>query len=173
MKKYKRILVIGSAGSGKTVLSNKLSKELSIEVTHLDKIYWLADWHKQSDEYCLEKTEQLINNDEWILDGNYIQTLDKRLEKADLVIFLKINRFECIKSLFKRRNLTIKKKIVRDDLAEGCKDKLDLCFLKWVFSFNKKYAPRLMEKLKQYPNVDLKVFSKRKDAFDFINELSK
>lgn len=173
MNKYKRILIIGSAGSGKTVLSNKLSKELNIEVTHLDKLYWLPNWKKQSDEYCLEITKELTNKEEWILDGNYIQTLDERLSKADLVIFLKINRFECIRSLFRRKKLTVKKKIVRDDLADGCADKLDFCFLKWVFSFNKKYAPRLLEKINNYPHICVKTFSKREDAEKFILELSK
>ena len=79
MSKYKRILIIGSAGSGKTYLSNILSKKLDIDVTHLDKIYWLPNWEKQPVTFCEDLTKELVVSNEWILDGNYIQTLDIRL----------------------------------------------------------------------------------------------
>mgnify|MGYP006336152325 FL=1 len=171
MSKYKRILIIGSAGSGKTYLSNILSEKLDIEVTHLDKMYWLPNWERQPVTFCEDLTKELVVSDEWILDGNYIQTLDIRLEKADLVIFLKVNRFKCIASLFKRKRLAKRKKIERDDLADGCVDKLDCSFLKWAFTFNNDYAPKLLEVINKYPDVDLKVFNKREDALEFIENL--
>lgn len=171
MSKYKRILIIGSAGSGKTYLSHILSKKLDIEVTHLDKIYWLPNWEKQPVTFCEDLTRELVVPDEWIFDGNYIQTLDIRLEKADLVIFLKVNRFKCIASLFKRKRLTKKHLIDRDDLADGCVDKLDCSFLKWAFTFNNDYAPKLLEVINKYPSVDLKVFNTREDALEFIENL--
>ena len=171
MSKYKRILIIGSAGSGKTYLSHILSKKLDIEVTHLDKIYWLPNWEKQPVTFCEDLTRELVVPDEWIFDGNYIQTLDIRLEKADLVIFLKVNRFKCIASLFKRKRLTKKRLIDRDDLAVGCVDKLDCSFLKWAFTFNNDYAPKLLEVINKYPDVDLKVFNTREDALEFIENL--
>lgn len=171
MSKYKRILIIGSAGSGKTYLSHILSKKLDIEVTHLDKIYWLPNWEKQPVTFCEDLTRELVVPDEWIFDGNYIQTLDIRLEKADLVIFLKVNRFKCIASLFKRKRLTKKHLIDRDDLAVGCVDKLDCSFLKWAFTFNNDYAPKLLEVINKYPDVDLKVFNTREDALEFIENL--
>lgn len=171
MSKYKRILIIGSAGSGKTYLSHVLSKKLNIEVIHLDKIYWLPNWEKQPVTFCEDLTKELVVPDEWIFDGNYIQTLDIRLEKADLVIFLKVNRFKCIASLFKRKRLTKRKEIERDDLADGCVDKLDFSFLKWAFTFNNDYAPKLLNVINKYPNVDLKIFNTREDALEFINNL--
>lgn len=171
MGKYKRILIIGSAGSGKTYLSNILSEKLDIEVTHLDKIYWLPNWEKQPVTFCEDLTRELVVPDEWIFDGNYIQTLDIRLEKADLVIFLKVNRFKCIASLFKRKRLTRRKLINRDDLAEGCVDKLDCSFLKWAFTFNNDYAPKLLEVINKYPGVELKIFNTREDALEFIENL--
>ena len=171
MSKYKRILIIGSAGSGKTVLSNQLSKKLDIEVTHLDKVYWLPNWEKKPVDFCEEITKELVLKDEWILDGNYIQTLETRLQKADLVIFLNVNRFICIHSLFKRKRLSKKNLIDRSDLADGCVDKLDFSFLRWAFVFNSSYGPKLMEVIKKYPHVDLKVFNKREDAIQFIENM--
>lgn len=171
MANFKRILIIGSAGSGKTVLANELAKQLKINVVHLDKIYWNSNWHKKDEVTCSNLTKDIIKDDEWILDGNYIQTLDQRLEKADLVIFLKINRFKCIKSLFKRRRLTRKKLIQRDDLAVGCVDQLNFHFLKWAFNFNNEYAPKLMAKISKYPHLKVVTFNKREQANAFINQL--
>ena len=61
--------------------------------------------------------------------------------------------------------------IERDDLATGCVDKLDFCFLKWAFTFNNDYAPKLLEVINKYPNVDVKIFNKREDALNFIENL--
>ena len=87
------------------------------------------------------------------------------------MIFLKVNRFKCIASLFKRKRLRKRFKIDTADLAEGCFDKLDFSFLKWAFTFNNDYAPKLLEVINKYPNVDLKIFSTREDAVEFINNL--
>ncbi len=172
MASFKRILIIGSAGSGKTILANELAKKLNIKVVHLDKIYWNSNWQKKEEDECLTLTDEVVKEEEWILDGNYIQTLDKRLERAELVIFLKINRFKCISSLYKRKRLTRKNLIKRDDLATGCSDKLDFCFIKWAFNFNNEYAPKLMEKIKQYPHIKVVTFNKRRDAMNFIEQLT-
>ena len=61
--------------------------------------------------------------------------------------------------------------INRDDLADGCVDKLDCSFLKWAFTFNNDYAPKLLEVINKYPSVDLKVFNTREDALEFIENL--
>ena len=39
-----RIVVIGSAGSGKSTLSQKLGQIYSLPVVHLDKYYWKPNW---------------------------------------------------------------------------------------------------------------------------------
>lgn len=44
MNKVKRISVIGGSGTGKTTLSDNLSKVLNIPVYHLDGIHYLENW---------------------------------------------------------------------------------------------------------------------------------
>jgi len=36
----KKILIIGSPGSGKSTLSKKLKEKLKLPLIHLDKIFW-------------------------------------------------------------------------------------------------------------------------------------
>ena len=45
----KRIIVVGSQGSGKTRLSLALGKKLGLPVIHLDVLYWRPGW-KPSDK---------------------------------------------------------------------------------------------------------------------------
>lgn len=117
-----RILVIGSAGSGKSTLSQRLSEQLQLPVIHLDKYYWKPNWvptpNEDWDKFVLGTT----NRDQWIMDGNYTRTLDLRLKRADTVIFLDLSKWLCLYRIIKRRIKYHRK--TRADLNEGCPEKL-------------------------------------------------
>ena len=40
----KKILVIGSGGSGKSTFSRRLGEKLGLPVVHLDQLYWRPGW---------------------------------------------------------------------------------------------------------------------------------
>jgi adenylate kinase family enzyme len=40
----RRVLVIGSGGSGKSTVAAQLGELLELEVNHLDKFYWNPGW---------------------------------------------------------------------------------------------------------------------------------
>ena len=96
------ITLTGNLGSGKSTLGKKFSKILNIPVYHLDNIYWKPNWVNISKEEFDEKLNELLSLDEYIIEGNYNRTLDLRLEKCDLAIFLDFNRFTCLVSVIKR-----------------------------------------------------------------------
>ncbi len=167
--KYKRIIILGAGGSGKTNLSKKIAKIHKIPLYHLDKEYWLSGWKRPNESEWVEKLKGLVEKDAWVMDGNYIDTLDIRLEKADLVIMLDIEKKICVRGIFFRtlKGLFIRRK----DLSIGCKDSFNQEYhelVSWAKSFKEKYYPQLMGKCKQYPNVEVKLFKKRKQAKKFI-----
>ncbi|MEZ4883558.1 MAG: hypothetical protein R3E32_02385 [Chitinophagales bacterium] len=92
----KKILVIGSGGSGKSTLSLQLQKILQIPLIHLDEYYWCANWVESTKSEWEQKVRQLMEGETWIMDGNYSSTLELRLTKADTVIFLDFPRIKCI-----------------------------------------------------------------------------
>lgn len=47
---YNKISIVGGPGTGKTTLSNKLSKVLGIEATHIDGIHHLPNWQIRDKE---------------------------------------------------------------------------------------------------------------------------
>lgn len=169
MFSYKRILIIGSAGSGKSTFSKKLGELTNIPVIHLDKEYWLPNWQTPDKEGWRKRIEELTLVDSWIMDGNYGSTLDLRLKRADLVIFLDYNRFVCVRGVIKRS--LNKKEHKRIDLAEGCTEKFDLDFIKWVWSFPKEYRPQIIKSLDEHPNVEKIIFKNRKESKKYLERL--
>ncbi len=75
--------------------------------------------------------------------------MEIRLDAADTVIFLDLPRALCTYRVFKRavqyRNRT------RPDMGEGCKERVSLTFLKWVWNYPKEKRPEILRRLNRLP----------------------
>lgn len=171
IKLGKRIMIIGSCGSGKTTLAMQLSKKTNIPVIHLDKEYWQAGWVETPKELWMEKQRKLLLGQCWIVDGNYSGSLHIRLEKADTVIFLDYNRYLCLYRVSKRWISNMGK--VRSDMAEGCIEKIDLPFIKFVWRFPIDSRNKIVNKLKEYNNVNIISLRSPKETKLFLRSLNK
>lgn len=143
----KRVLVIGPGGSGKSTFARRLGQILGIEVKHLDSFYWRSGWTKPSNEDWIKTVNDLISRDSWIIDGNFGGTLPLRVERCDTVIFLDMPRLLCLWRITKRR-ITYRKRS-RPDMAEGCHEKLDLEFIRWVWNYPNRSRPRVIKLLNE------------------------
>lgn len=141
----KKIILIGSGGAGKSTLARQLGAALQIEVIHLDALFWKPNWTPVQREKQVEIQKELVNKEEWIIDGNYGGTIDIRLQAADTIIFLDIPRTICVYRAFKRmiqyRNKT------RPDMGKDCNERLDINFLKWIWQYPKTKRPDIVKKL--------------------------
>lgn len=163
----KKIVLIGSGGSGKSTLAKKLGEILSIEVHHLDAIFWKPGWISTPKEKQKAVQEELISHDSWIIDGNYGGTIDIRLQAADTIIFIDLSRWICIIRVLKRRFQYHNKK--RTDMAKGCEERVSLEFLKWVWEYPAKQKPKILEKLRRLSNEKKIVFLKSpNDVREFL-----
>lgn len=143
----KKVLVIGSGGAGKSIFARRLSEVLNIEAIHLDALYWNPGWVETPKPEWRKTVEELLKRDSWIMDGNYSGTLDLRLEACDTVIFLDIARLTCLWRVLKRMAMYRNKR--RPDMAEGCREKIDLGFISWVWNYSKRSRPKIVERLKK------------------------
>jgi adenylate kinase family enzyme len=84
----RRILVTGLTGSGKSTFSRALAARTGLPLIHLDLEFWKPGWVAPSDDEWQERQRQVLAGDAWIADGNYHETLDLRLERADTVVVL-------------------------------------------------------------------------------------
>jgi adenylate kinase family enzyme len=146
-KSMKKVLVIGSGGAGKSTFARHLGTLLNIDVIHLDALYWHPGWVETPRDEWREVIEALLRRDAWIIDGNYSSTLELRLEACDTVIFLDMARLVCLWRVLKRairyRSRT------RSDMAEGCRERLDFGFIRWVWHYQSRTKPRIMQMLRQ------------------------
>ncbi|OPA73799.1 AAA family ATPase [Paenibacillus selenitireducens] len=144
----KKIVIIGSGGSGKSTFSHKLGELTQLPVYHLDALYWKPGWiPTPKDEWDTFQKELILKN-EWIIDGNYGRTLEIRMSEADTIIFFDLSRWVTTYRIIKRRIMYHGK--TRPDLTEGCPERLDFKFIKWVWNFRRDSRPGIMDKLNKY-----------------------
>ncbi|MCB2291701.1 DNA topology modulation protein [Clostridium sp. CS001] len=165
----KRIMVIGSPGSGKSTFSRKLAEITLRPLIHLDKEFWNNGWIETPREEWIKKQKILILGDEWIVDGNYGGTMDIRLEKADTVICFKLNRAVCLLSYFKRVITNINK--IRSDMPEGCPEKFDFEFMKYIWNFPEKSGQGNIDRIKKSKSKQIIVFKNRREVNKYIKTI--
>ena len=124
-----KIFIIGFWGAGKSTLARALSQKLSIPYLHLDSVYWYGDWQNRSREEVNQIVAQFADeNNNYIIEGNYMYAYPKRFEECDVLVFLAFNRFVCFLRAFSRYKKF--KGRPRPDLP--CPEKFDFEFAKWI-----------------------------------------
>ncbi len=98
----RRVVVTGLAGSGKSTFALALAARTDLPVIHLDLSFWKPGWVSPSETEWREKQRGVLSGDEWIADGNYHETLDLRLERADTVVVLDMPWWRCSGRAFLR-----------------------------------------------------------------------
>lgn len=142
----RRVLVLGSGGAGKSTLSRRLGGALGLEVIHLDAHYWQPGWVETPKEEWFPAVEALLARGEWVMDGNYGGTLERRLDACDTIVFIDLPRALCLWRILKR--IVMYRKGGRPDMAEGCHEKFDFVFLRWVWDYPAKTRPLIFEQLR-------------------------
>ena len=145
----KRVMVIGvSAGVGKSTFARRLGEKLGIEVTHLDRLYWQPGWKETQAAEFSQAQEQVVQRERWIIEGNYTSTFSIREPHADTVIYLELPLYVCLFRVLKRRIQFHGK--TRDDLTEGCPEKIDWPFLRFILTTYSRRKKKMKERLERY-----------------------
>jgi adenylate kinase family enzyme len=113
----RRVLVTGMAGSGKSTFSRSFAAKTGLPLIHLDLHFWKPGWVTPSEDEWREKQSGLLAGDAWIVDGNYHETLDLRLERADTIVFLDTRWSVCAGRAFLRG---LRRPV--GQMPEGCDD---------------------------------------------------
>ena len=155
----KKVIVIGCPGSGKSTFSRALHRITNIPLFHLDMMYWNADKTIVEKSVFLERLENAIQKDEWIIDGNYASTIELRLQACDTVIFLDYPLEVCLAGISERKGKE------RADMPwVESENEDDEEFMELVRNYNSKNRPEVMELFKKYSDKDIYIFKSREEA---------
>ena len=169
--KYKKVIVIGNNGSGKSYFSTKLSEITDLPLIHLDVLFWKENWTHYRREEWANIQRELVSKDEWILDGMHISTLEIRFASADAIFFLDFDTSFCIESVKKRQLEESSRADFPDHLDKHQRDFDE--FVKGVAEFEEKRRPKIMGLHEKYPSKDFIVFKTRQEVDDYLKSISK
>lgn len=161
----KKVIVIGCPGAGKSMFSRELHNKTKLPLFHLDLLNWNSDSTTVSKELFRERLKKVLSRESYIIDGNYGSTMELRIKECDTVFFLDYPVEVCIEGVFQRKG----KK--RSDMP-WIESEDDEEFLEFIRSFNKDSRPKVLELLKKYNDKDIYIFESRKEADDFLTELT-
>ena len=164
-----KIHIIGCSGSGKTYLAKALSKKYNVPHFDLDDIQWDNNADGYGVKMPVEKRTELLNNilenEDWIIEGVYYAWVGKCFEDADKIYVLDIPKCVYTYRIIKR---AIKRKL---GLAKGKKETLKSVYnlLKWTDTFKNKNMVEIRKILSAYPDKTV-LLKNSKDVQKVINE---
>jgi adenylate kinase family enzyme len=170
-----KIAVIGYSGSGKSTLAAAFGEKYSIEVLHLDCVHFLPGWEIRPKEEKEEAVQSFLDyHTEWVIDGNYTKlSFERRMKEADMIVFLNFNRFDCFFRAY-GRYLKFHGRS-RRSIAEGCNEKFDFEFAKWILwkGRTKAARARYADLARRYPEKFITIKNQRElERFYAENSLS-
>ena len=145
-----KIHIIGCSGSGKTYLAKALSEKYNIPHFDLDDIQWDNNADGYGVKMPIEKRAELLNdilqNENWIIEGVYYAWVGKCFEDADNIYVLDIPKRVYTYRIIKR---TIRRKL---GLEKGKKETFKSVYnlLKWTDTFQNKSMVEIRKILDSY-----------------------
>lgn len=158
----KKVIIIGCPGAGKSTFARKLKDRTGLPLFYLDMIWHKADGTNISRDEFDGKIKEIMKKEQWILDGNYIRTLEMRLKECDTVFLLDYPLELCLEGAASR----IGKE--RPDMP-WVEAEFDQEFRQFIVDFPKDSLPKIYELLKKYEKEkELHIFRKREDAEEYL-----
>ena len=153
-----KAIVIGCPGGGKSTFARRLHTLSGLPLHHLDTI-----WHKP-DRTTVSRTEfdaalgEILARDEWIIDGNYNRTMERRMAACDTVFLLDYPVEVCLAGAAERVGQP------HSDLP-WLEETLDPEFRQWIEDFAATQLPHVYELLVQYgAGRNIVIFHSREEA---------
>lgn len=154
----RKVIIIGCPGAGKSTFARKLRDDTNLPLYYLDMLWHKEDKTNISREEFDTKLNDILKKDKWIIDGNYLRTLEMRLKECDTVFLLDYPLEVCLDGAKSR----IGKK--REDMP-WVETELDEEFKQFIEDFSKEQLPQVYELLDKYSEeLNIIIFKSRVEA---------
>lgn len=167
----RRIIVIGNAGGGKSRLAEWLAHSRGIPLYRLDSIQWNPGWVQTPETEFRRKHNELIEREEWILDG--VASWDSivhRIERCDTIVYVDLPLWNHYWWAGKRQFLCLFRP--RPNFVPDCPMlPMTWALVKLMWWFHKTLRPKLKELINlQRDDKYLYVLRSQKEVNNFLHE---
>ena len=131
---------------------------------HLDNVWWKSDRSHISREEFDQKLGEILQEDKWILDGDYSRTYEVRFQSCDTVFFLDYDFEECMNGIKER----VGKK--RRDIP-WTEQELDPELVKQVENYERENRPVVLALIEKYSDKNSFIFKSRVEADAWLSRL--
>lgn len=159
-----RVIVIGCPGAGKSTFARALHQVTGLPLCYLDRIWHKPDRTEISPEEFDAALANILKQPRWIIDGNYLRTMEMRLERCDTVFLLDYPLELCLESAAARIGTA------REDMP-WVETEFDPEFRSWIEDFPKIQLPRMNELLAAFREKTTVIrFHSRQEAAAWLAE---
>ena len=160
-----KVMVIGCPGAGKSVFARGLRDASGLPLYYLDMLWHKPDQTNISREEFDLQLGKILRRDRWIIDGNYLRTMETRLQSCDTVFLLDIPPEACLAGAKSRVGTA------REDMP-WVETGLDEEFRQWIVDFPKTQLPQIYQLTEEYREKrNVIIFRSREEADDYLQTL--
>ncbi|MDL2407873.1 AAA family ATPase [Rhizobium calliandrae] len=173
IRRANRMLVMGCSGGGKSTLSQKIATRFGLTYVSIDRdVLWLPGWVQRERDEQRAIVVSKVNGERWIMDGTNPSTFDVRLPRTDFVIWVRMPRLLCIWGAVSRWIKWMGR--TRPEMAPGCIEKVDWEFLRFIWTFEQNFTPRVVAGLVEHgPDVPVLQLKSRGEMRQLLDLLSR
>ena len=161
-----KVIVIGCTGSGKTTFSTKLAQYIKLPLYHLDMMNWNPDQTTVEKELFNDRISNAMASENWIIDGNYSSSLERRFKAADTVFFLDYDTDVCLQGV--KQGLGK----IRSDMPwiNPCNE-IDADFMNFILHYRETDRLRVMDLIAKYHGKQIIIFKNRNESQEYLDQL--
>ena len=170
-----RISVVGTLGSGKTTFARKVASIVKAPHVELDSLHWEPNWVEAPNDVFRDRVWQSLQDDSWVVDGNYHQVRDIVWSRANTVVWLDYP-FKIIMGRLAKR--TLRRILTREKLWNGNREHFRNVFSKdsvflWALKTYRRRRRQYPELLRRPENSHLTLvrLQSPKEASQFLSSL--
>ncbi|MGF6492569.1 adenylate kinase family enzyme [Luteibacter sp. 621] len=108
----RRICILGPSNSGKSTLADAIGRRIGLRVIHLDQFHHLPHtaWKPRPRDAFHALHDAAIQENDWVIDGNYSSCMPQRFARATGLILLDVSTLTSLgrylyRTLFDRRRV--------------------------------------------------------------------
>lgn len=84
----RRVVVVGTSGTGKTTVASRIAATLGVPHVELDSLHWEPGWTEAPVDVFRSRTIEATSGESWVADGNYSVVRDILWGRADTMVWL-------------------------------------------------------------------------------------